>query len=308
MRRWMEVGLWIAVLAMAPSTAWAQPQESSVEERYDAFIRTIDAEAERPRDERVELLAEAYDELFPMHGFHHLGELGRAELDLVFRAAVNAARLVGRPVHVRQVELAFDELLARKVATAEQFSYMQGVYIQARMLAEARRLGMQHPSVELDPVPALREAEWLQQGLPTELVVSPDGQELFRRSVDLSGPAQIVVVAHPRCHFSRNAMLAIEADPILSGAFQGVAKWVTPPDFRFEIDAVRRWNEEHPATNLTLAYKIDEWPELDGWGTPTFYFFRNGSLETKVTGWPKGGRRDELLAALREVGLLPVAE
>ena len=44
---------------------------------------------------------------------------------------------------------------------------------------------------------------------------------------------------------------------------------------------------------------------IDYWGTPTFYFLQNGVVRAKVTGWPKEGRRAELLAALRQVGLIP---
>ena len=304
MRRWTS-WLCIAGLAANPFAAWAQPQQPSAEERYDELIRAIDSEAERPRNERTALLGKIYDELFPRRSFDRLETISDEALDLTFKAAVNAVRLVGRPGYVRQAELAFDELQARQLALPSHFSYMQGVYVQMRMLDEAGRFHAQHPSMGLAPIPAVRVPAPLPSGAPTAMTVSPDGRALVRHPVDLSGPARIVVVAHPRCHFSRNAMLAIEADPVLSQVFRESAMWLMPPDFRLEVDAVHRWNEAHPLTRLMLAYKVDEWPQLDYWGTPTFYFFQEGELEAKVTGWPKGGRREELLAALREVGLLP---
>jgi hypothetical protein len=43
---------------------------------------------------------------------------------------------------------------------------------------------------------------------------------------------------------------------------------------------------------------------IDSWGTPTFYVLKDGAVTAKVDGWPKAGRRRELLAALHKVGLV----
>jgi hypothetical protein len=60
----------------------------------------------------------------------------------------------------------------------------------------------------------------------------------------------------------------------------------------------QRWNHEHPAMQHTIAYRNDEWPMIDWWGTPTFYFIKDGAVIAKFVGWPKEGRRAELLTAL----------
>jgi hypothetical protein len=79
---------------------------------------------------------------------------------------------------------------------------------------------------------------------------------------------------------------------------------MAPQVSAFDWDVFEQWNREHPGQETTLAFRHDEWPMIDWWGTPTFYFFKSGTLSAKVRGWPKGGRKPELQAALRQVGLL----
>jgi len=57
---------------------------------------------------------------------------------------------------------------------------------------------------------------------------------------------------------------------------------------------------------MVLAYDYHEWPMIDRWYTPVFYFLRNGRLVSEVIGWPRAGRKTEIVAALQNVGLMPV--
>jgi hypothetical protein len=126
----------------------------------------------------------------------------------------------------------------------------------------------------------------------------------LRRNVDLQRPAQVVIVSHPLCHFSQAAVQDIQADPVLDKVFREHAKWLVPQDAHLYFDIMQRWNREHPGREVTMTVRREEWPMIDSWSTPTFYFLENGVVSAKVEGWPKGGRRPELLAALRQVGLV----
>jgi hypothetical protein len=64
------------------------------------------------------------------------------------------------------------------------------------------------------------------------------------------------------------------------------------------------WNQTHPGQEITLAYRDAEWPMITRWGTPDFYFLKDGVVRAKVFGWPPGGRKAQLVAALHEVGLM----
>jgi hypothetical protein len=54
---------------------------------------------------------------------------------------------------------------------------------------------------------------------------------------------------------------------------------------------------------FVYTYRANEWPEIEYWGTPAFYFYKNGELRYKVIGWNK--RREKYIEqGLKEVGLL----
>jgi len=110
-------------------------------------------------------------------------------------------------------------------------------------------------------------------------------------------------VTHPACHFSQEAFRAIEGDAGLLALFADHAQLIAPSARRFEVALFQQWNREHPGLPMRLAYDRSQWPQLEAWSTPTFYFFRDGRLQAVVDGWPKGGRKDDLLAAARKIGL-----
>ena len=70
------------------------------------------------------------------------------------------------------------------------------------------------------------------------------------------------------------------------------------------VDLVGDWNAQHPELPMAFMYARSDWPMFHAWGTPTFYFFRDGKLDQTVEGWPEEGRRDALIEAATRVGLL----
>lgn len=58
-----------------------------------------------------------------------------------------------------------------------------------------------------------------------------------------------------------------------------------------------------PRLPIAFSARREDWPFVDDWSSPTFYFLRQGKLVAKVTGWPKEGRRAEFSAALHQLGL-----
>jgi hypothetical protein len=123
---------------------------------------------------------------------------------------------------------------------------------------------------------------------------------LARLPVEPKNANFVVVVAHPLCHFSQNAISAIAADPELSAGLKQ-AIWLAPPDGNLRLDVFRNWNRIHPLQRMAIAYTKTEWPSIDSWETPTFYFFRKGELVGKVAGWPVSGHSQELREQLRKL-------
>jgi hypothetical protein len=275
-----------------------------MDRRLSSLNKMDELTTRSPSKEKAEIIGSAYDDLFasvrPDKG---LGKISDHDLDVLYNAAHVAAFYTIAERYIQDMTAVLNELEKRGLAARNHYLHMYEAFIKARMLAQARELAKRHPLPDLEVLPELGDAPDLVAGWPTELVVDPVAPRLLRRSVDLHEPAQVVVVSHPLCHFSQAAMQEIQADPVLRKIFDAHAKWLAPQDPRFDVDVLRRWNREHPGQEINLTFRREEWPMLDVWSTPTFYFFKNGAVTAKVEGWPKGGHRSELLAALRQVGL-----
>lgn len=65
--------------------------------------------------------------------------------------------------------------------------------------------------------------------------------------------------------------------------------WVAPQDSNLSYDAFAKWNQMYPTAPHAIVHRAVEWPLLDFSATPVFYFFRDGVIQEKVTGWPPDG-------------------
>lgn len=256
-----------------------------------------------PEMARYAAIAAAYAEMAREH--KPLDRISDHDLELLYRGAQRESYYTHDPMTIRDMASHLNALQGRGLASKDHYLHMYEAFIGARMLIEARALAGQHPMPELEVLPKLHEAADLVPGQPTEWAVNPNKRELLRRSVDLQ-PVQVVVVSHPLCHFSQHAMRDIQADPVLREVFLKNAKWLAPQSNHLDLDVIQQWNRDHPGQETTLTFRRDEWPMIDSWATPTFYFLTNGAVSAKVEGWPKEGRRSELLGALRQVGLRSV--
>ena len=200
-----------------------------------------------------------------------------------------------------------DRLVANGAASDLHFSELFEAHVLTRSFDRAAEVYARHrtPAMERLPVVVLGDIP-PDQG-PTELVVSDDGREITRRIVTLPPGPHIIVVSHPLCHFSHNASVAIGEDAELSALFRAHAKWLAPVNGQLEADVIQNWNKANRDATVSIAYRAEEWPLIDNWATPTFYFFRDGRLQSKVTGWPAEGHHQQLRDAARSVGLLPAA-
>ncbi|HMG55608.1 MAG TPA: hypothetical protein VK601_19050, partial [Kofleriaceae bacterium] len=272
--------------------------------RFDTLNAVIKTAATLPDGARAAVVTAAYDELFaPLPVTGQSGHRTGDELDLLFRAASVTASYTANERHVHAMTSILAAQDGRGLAANAEYRRTYEALVAARMLSDAREFARRHPLQEFDALPELNEAVDLTVGRPTEWTVDPHKRALLRRNAALDA-VQIVVVSHPLCHFSQAAMRDIQADPVLGEVFRVHAKWLAPPDGSIHFDVVQKWNSMHPHQETTLTYRREEWPMIDSWDTPTFYFIKDGAVAAKLTGWPREGRRAELMDAARQVELL----
>ena len=242
------------------------------------------------------------------------GHLSESELETLsdedLRLYLSAANLVvfysRASDDLARLEQGFRPLETRGRVSPLEFKMMFEAYIRLRAFGDAAALSARHPTMEHEPLPDFRN---LQASIPGPSVLRLDADGAVSRvpaGLATVGP-QVVVAAHPLCHFSADAVRAIEQDPLLAGLFAGHTLWLMPQDSYLNLDVVGEWNREHPDYEMRWAYQTSDWPMIKRWATPNFYFYRDGKLVTTVVGWPPEGQRDALLAAFKDIGVAPSA-
>lgn len=298
MHRFICLGV-LALLALGGCAS-----NGSIEARHDRFDAFAHADAEFERLDFANRLVGMFRESFGSAlGKRELSETADRDLELLFRAASLVTFYAGTET-MPAMEAVLSELEAREQATSRHHVTMYDIYVRERFFDRAAALRAAHPSASMQPLPVVIDdvQDW-SEGLPSELVVGRDDATLTRQRVVLGDEAGVIVVFHPGCHFSANAFAAIETDPALRQLILPHAKWLAPARDALHFDTLQEWNHEHPAAPVSIAYRAEEWPMIDSWATPTFYFMKQGVVVTRVAGWPQEGNRPALLQAARTAGL-----
>jgi hypothetical protein len=227
-------------------------------------------------------------------------KLNNDDVALLFRAADSAHfyTISADPLADMQLDLA--ELRRRGIAQNANFEKVYTALIESRSFDKARALSKLHRFTSVEAVPEVAD-NVVREG-PTTLLVEQGGKKLERKSVDLS-KGLIVVVSSPLCHFCQRAIGSINRDARLRALFHAHALWMVPPDESTSFEAVANWNRIHPSETMQVAYRREEWPMIERWETPVFYFFRGGRVVSIVSGWPMAGRKAEINRSLKLVGL-----
>ncbi len=297
----LSIALLTSVCACSTHSA---PDTSDIEQRYNTLYSLENRLLKSDDSTRTisTQFAESYDDMISsIQKPHKVGSLATTDVQFLFTSASLAQFYSFNPKYVRDMQLDLNELHRRQVATQADYTDLYAALIGSRMFAEARRLEAKRPLAN-GPIPDYRDDS--SSGSLTDLVVGPHGTALTRQNVSLPATA-IVVVVSPLCHFSQSAIRTIESDSTLRPIFRTHALWLVPPDDASTgFDTIADWNQSHPHEYMYSVYRIRDWPMIDRWETPTFYFVKNGKLAVEVVGWPGKGRKPEVVTALKRVNLL----
>lgn len=294
----------LALVGCAASEVGTQPDTVQVQfARFDRVEHRIEASNPSTRV-FVERFRSAYAQIFPPLTHQRIASLDGPDLALLFRAAYVTQFYTHDPMYIRDMQRLLGELQGRRATEESQYQHLYDALVGARLFSQAITLSAKHPEISTIVLPKFRDVSDQGRSGPTDMTVSSDGRELVRHNVTVDAPSQIVVVSSPMCHFSQRAIRDIEADPVLRPLFRDRATWLVPPDINTPFETMAEWNRAHPDELMNAAYRIQEWPLLDRWETPTFYFIKRGALVAQVVGWPREGRKAQILAGLERLGLL----
>lgn len=244
-----------------------------------------------------------------------LKQLSNIDLRALFDVTSRTANLnIENPRYRNEFQSDFQELNNRGLATNQQAREIYLLFFAARLFDQARNFAEQYRNFLFPKLPVIKQEGQLSTGLSTLLVARNGKREMLRRAIDLSHGMKVVLIMSPMCHFARDGLLAINADPKLKRIFEGNnVVWMAQDIPLIYFDQYQKWNNDHPKEAIGVAYLPSEWPVINSWGLPTFYFFKNGILIKKLIGWwpnppakfqDTEGNIPNLKKALREVGLL----
>jgi hypothetical protein len=298
---WIALG-WLMILQVA--VAQGLPRAAAIDERYDQFHNTEAVLEASPPAARPAAIVELYStNIADQQKSAILQTLPAGSVDLLFRAASDTAFYTFDRRYVRDMQSDLDRLRALHAEGLRHYQDLYVALVSVRDFAGAHALLASWPVASSDPAPAIAGA--LVDGLgPSALILSEGGLSASQQPIRLSSAVDIVVIGHPQCHFSRDAVAAIEADSRLKSIFTSHAHWLMPQDGRMRPRLVAAWNATHPFARMNYIYRQRDWAAIDTWSTPTFYFFRDGKQVGKLIGWAPGGEGERALRKeLEKLGL-----
>lgn len=302
----MLILLSTAFLFAIPLSARSQQiTHSRVQQAYQEYENLRRSTVTIPWQKRAERLKSKYRTVLGKEAAVRkvLPSLTDDDLRLLYRAATDMTSITKDPSYLAAARFYLSELQARNAAVKQQYAELYERYVASRQFSEARNLLKLHPSLSVSPPPRIIARSDIEGNGPTVLSASGGGNVFERKSLQLDRSARIVIVAHPLCHFTQNAVRELSGMPDLWNTLTKHAIWISPQDGRLDAKVFGAWNKAHPGAPINIVYRQAEWPMIDLWGTPIFYFFKNGKLVTKVVGWPAGGHTAELLDGIHKLGL-----
>jgi hypothetical protein len=266
--------------------------ESAFERRFDAFYRGLHA-TPPPGPQQ---LAEAYPRLLDGDSVRNLGAtLDSHDLGLLYRATL---RLPSQDfVSLDDARVLLDALDSRGEATTSRIVALFDALVEARRFDSAERLAADFPAAGIERLPLRNFAEDAEAHPNAMLWVSEDGSEMSRTRLELDKDLHIVVVAG--CHFAKDAVTAISANPELESWFHAQATWLAPQGET--LAEVAAWNRQFPRQPIQIAWRQAEWPQINSWAMPTFYVFRDGRLLEQWQGWAPDSGMQQLRQHLASV-------
>lgn len=280
--------------------------KSEIERKYNVLYEADNAHFSEPYRERIALLSRIYAQEFSPYfvtrdGFQNISD---HDLKLLFRSASLMGFYTSRDEYRENMKSLLNAMEARGIASRKHIRDMFGQLLKDRLFSDAKDFRHQHSKFDLDRVPNIQFIENPKPGDRTILAVNQQHFSLERRVIDVSRQPKIIVISHPNCHFCQAAVKDIEKHPQLAEVFFAHSRWLVPPERELNIESIQRWNQKHPEVRMDMIYSRDEWPDLDTGATPTFYFFQDGKVISKFSGWPQDGRLKDLKHGLEMLGIL----
>jgi hypothetical protein len=227
--------------------------------------------------------------------------LSTDDLDRLFAAQFLAIYYTNDSAQLRKMEESFSELVRRDKVERKHVRMLYEHFIKMRRFDGASALASKYPGFNLIIPPMIESKPDFARDARAIWIIDKTKRRLTREAVQFSKGWELVVIAHPLCHFSNMSLDYIRNDETIAKILKGRLKLISPQDGQLNFDELQEGNVD----NLPPIHPVDQqaaFTEFDEWATPTFYFMKSGKVVHKFSGWPKEGNREQLNAGLQRVG------
>ncbi|SFS05538.1 hypothetical protein SAMN05216570_2030 [Dyella sp. OK004] len=270
-------------------TAINESRKLSVKEKSDAINKIYEENIPAIQGDLTGLSGEELHELFSI-----------TNIAFFYSQFANVER---KNSYIRDLRNDYLELMKRGVATNDEVATAYRRLISARAFGDAEKLLRQSGALGLASTPVISTSPTFDAAMPAVYSLAKDGSSLNLHNVSTRQHHLIVVVA--QCHFARDAALMIASDSTLSNGFKKSSViWVENASEPLDVSDLKAWNEQFPEHPLSIVYDNATWPYIDFSISPTFFFFEDGRLVSKRTGWSQKTSRADLVESLKLLGVL----
>lgn len=285
------------------------------------FSDTVDNALDKAMDERnfinyASLLNSAFNKTFPKSQRKHIVlNANQTNLRKIFNVVIDYTYRVQDDEALSFAERIFSRMENRRWLKPHDISSLYNVYTKNRAFDRARLFRRKFQKDDLPEIPGIQGWNRYKKTKNTKLdkdnatrpVIVTTGRDhtIFKmENIDFKNYTGAVFVGHPYCHFSNNMLKFIGQYPEVASLMKDHTIWITEGDLT--NSAIQDWNRDMPDVNFKYVIHAADWPEINYWGTPSLYFFKNSKLETKFIGWPKGAgenRLNDLEQGFKTIGL-----
>jgi len=230
-----------------------------------------------------------------------LGSLSTGEADEVLYEILMATELVAAmapfPGLLQHASAALYALEERDLAARPHYVSYYRTSVLLRRFDEAERVYMHIDG----SYPRVRVVDGGDVVGPRSLL-RPAGDGIsydYERVPAIPLAAGVIVVGHDDCSWTQRALSDISGDREVSDFFSRKSVNIAPHNTIFQpVPAGAR-------SNFSIVWDPGEWPEVDNWSVPNFYFFRGGRVVHVVRGWSGEEQLEEVRAGIAKVGGRP---
>lgn len=257
--------------------------QASFEHRFQAFRAEAGDVLDRKAQPRALLVRRAFDRQFS--DVQDMSSLSPEDAGHYLRAIADAAFHQPDPTLTATAMQLVLQHRVTGLSIASGPTLVEQMLLADRNFAAARTWRVRFPQSGREPLPQVARLQVPQHNV---YLVGAEGRFLLEAHSGAKERDGLIVVGHPACSFSRDAMKWMRDNALATSEHAPV--WLSPVDGNLQLALLARWNRQYPTQAFVIARFATDWDFITTWDTPQFYWMQGGQVREHSTGWNEQSR------------------